>query len=187
MPRKSTTVIAPVELIERQIHIVRGQRVMLDSDLADLYGTTTMALNQAVKRNLDRFPDDFSFHLTESEVAALISQIVISKPGRGGRRKPARVFTEHGIAMLSSVLNSPTAIRVNIQIIRTFVRLRRLLATPGELVTQLQQLAETVQLHDRQIKVVTDVLNKMMEPPPQPAKKGRIGFQPPNSESGATS
>ncbi len=183
MPRKSTAEIASPDLIERRIHIVRGQRVMLDSDLADLYGTTTMALNQAVKRNLDRFPDDFSFHLTEPEVAALISQIVISKPGRGGRRKPTRVFTEHGIAMLSSVLNSLTAVRVNIQIIRTFVRLRRLLATPGELVTQLQQLAETVQLHDRQIKAITDVLTRMMEPPPEPAKKGRIGFQPPDSMS----
>ena len=179
MPRKTTTEPVPVELIEHRIHIVRGQRVMLDSDLADLYGTTTMALNQAVKRNLDRFPEDFSFHLTEQEVANLISQIVISKPGRGGRRKPTRVFTEHGIAMLSSVLNSPTAVRVNIQIIRTFVRMRRLLATPGELVTQLQQLAETVQLHDRQIKAVTDVLTRMLEPVPEPAKKGRIGFRSP--------
>lgn len=181
MSRKSPTEIASAELIERRIHIVRGQRVMLDSDLADLYGTTTMALNQAVKRNLDRFPEDFSLHLTEQEVAALISQIVISKPGRGGRRKPTRVFTEHGIAMLSSVLNSPTAVRVNIQIIRPFVRMRRLLATPGELVTQLQQLAETVQLHDRQIKAVTDVLTRMLEPVPEPPKKGRIGFQSPDS------
>ena len=90
------------------------------------------------------------------------SQIATSNEGRGGRRYQPRVFTEHGIAMLSSVLNSPTAVRVNIQIIRTFVRLRRLLATPGELVTQLQQLAETVQLHDRQIKAITDVLTKMM-------------------------
>lgn len=88
---------------------------------------------------------------------------------------------EHGIAMLSSVLNSPTAVRVNIQIIRTFVRMRRLLATPGELVTQLQQLAETVQLHDRQIKAVTDVLTRMLEPIPVPAKKGRIGFRPPET------
>ena len=100
--------------------------------------------------------------MTLQEVAALRSQIVTSNEGRGGRRSQPRVFTEHGIAMLSSVLNSPTAVRVNIQIIRTFVRLRRLLATPGELVTQLQQLAETVQLHDRQIKAITDVLTEMM-------------------------
>ena len=187
MPRKLTTVIAPVELIERQIHIVRGQRVLLDSDLADLYGVETKVLNQAVQRNSDRFPEDFAFPLTPQEFANLKSQIVTSSLGHGGRRKLPWAFTEHGIAMLSSVLNSPTAVRVNIQIIRTFVRLRRLLATPGELVTQLQQLAETVQLHDRHIKAITDVLTKMMEPPPQPAKKGRIGFQPPNSESGASS
>ena len=160
---------------------------MLDSDLADLYGVETKVLNQAAQRNPDRFPEDFSFQLTLQEFAALKSQFVTSNVGRGGRRKLPWAFTEHGIAMLSSVLNSPTGVRVNIQIIRTFVRLRRLLATPGELVTQLQQLAETVQLHDRKIKTITDVLTKMMEPPPQPAKKDRIGFQPPNSESGASS
>ncbi len=172
----------PVELIERRIHIVRGQRMMLDSDLADLYGTTTAALNQAVKRNLDRFPDEFSFLLIQQEVASLISQIVISSSEHGGRRKPPRVFTEHGVAMLSSVLNSPMAVHVNIQIIQTFVRMRRLLATPGELVSQLQQLAETVQLHDHQIKAIADVLTQMMEPPPDPDKKGRIGFQPTNQD-----
>ena len=147
MPRKPTTKIASAELIERRIHIVRGQRVMLDSDLANLYGVPTHRLNEQVTRNRDRFPEDFSFQLTQQEVANLISQIAISSSGHGGRRKLPWAFTEHGIAMLSSVLNSPTAVRVNIQIIRTFVRMRRLLATPGELVTQLQQLAETVQLH----------------------------------------
>jgi len=122
---------------------------MLDSDLARLYGVTTAALNQAVRRNADRFPGDFAYPLTRQEVADLISQIVISKPGpgdpsmsqfatpkpsRGGRRKLPWAFSEHGVAMLSSVLRSPTAVRVNIEIMRTFVRLRRLMATPGELV-----------------------------------------------------
>ncbi len=181
MPRKPTTKIASAELIERRIHIVRGQRVMLDSDLANLYGVPTHRLNEQVTRNRDRFPEDFSFQLTQQEVANLISQIAISSSGHGGRRKLPWAFTEHGIAMLSSVLNSPTAVRVNIQIIRTFVRMRRLLATPGELVTQLQQLAETVQLHDRQIKAVTDVLTRMLEPIPEPAKKGRIGFRAPGT------
>jgi hypothetical protein len=153
--------------------------VILDSDLADLYGVPTKVLNQAVRRNGERFPDDFAFQLTLQEVANLRSQFVTSNEGRGGRRYQPWAFTEHGIAMLSSVLNSPVAVQVNIQIVRTFVRLRRLLATPGELVSQLQQLAETVQLHDRQIKAITDVLTKMMEPPPEPAQKGRIGFQPP--------
>lgn len=154
---------------------------MLDSDLADLYGVPTKVFNQAVQRNAERFPDDFSFQLTPQEFAALRSQIVTSKVGHGGRRYLPFAFTEHGIAMLSGVLNSPLAIQMNLQIIRTFVRLRRLLSTPGELVTQLQQLAETVQLHDRQIKVITDVLTKLMEPPPNPPKKGRIGFQSPDS------
>ena len=181
MPRKSTSTITKPELIERRIHIVRGQRVMLDSDLADLYGVPTHRLNEQVTRNRDRFPDDFSFQLTQQEVANLISQIAISSSGHGGRRKLPWAFTGHGIAMLSSVLNSPTAVRVNIQIIRTFVRMRRLLATPGELVTQLQQLAETVQLHDRQIKAVTDVLTRMLELVPESAKKGRIGFRAPDT------
>jgi hypothetical protein len=151
--KKTTPVVSPNE-IEQSIHIVRGQRVMLDSDLAKLYGVTTSALNQAVKRNLDRFPDDFAYPLTKQEFTALMSQNVISKSGRGGRTKSPWVFTEQGVAMLSSVLKSPTAARVNVEIMRTFVRLRRLMATPGDLVEQLTKLAETVQWHDEQIRGV---------------------------------
>jgi hypothetical protein len=169
------------EQIERAIQIVRGQRVMLDADPARLYGVTTMALNQAVKRNAERFPPDFAFRLTRQEFTALISQTVTSKPGRGGRRKLPWVFTEHGVAMLSSVLRSTRAARVNVAIMRAFVRLRRLLATPGELVEQIAKLAETVQLHDDQIKAIVQVLQQMMEKPPdQP--KGRIGFHSPPPE-----
>jgi hypothetical protein len=167
-----------VEQIERAIQHVRGQRVLLDADLARLYGVTTGALNQAVKRNADRFPPDFAFRLSREEEAALMSQSVISKPARGGRRKLPWAFTEHGVAMLSSVLRSREAARVNVAIMRAFVRLRRLLATPGELVEQLTRLAETVQLHDEQIKAVAQVLRQMMEKPSEPPK-GRIGFQPP--------
>ena len=177
MAKKAASNLIAQEQLESVIHIVRGQRVMLDSDLAELYGTTTMALNQAVKRNEERFPEDFSFVLGEQEFANLISQTVISSLGHGGRRKLPRVFTEHGVAMLSSVLRSPTAVRVNIEIMRTFVRLRRLLATPGELVAQINQLAETVKLHDHQIKAISDVLRKMMEPPPPTTPKRRIGFR----------
>jgi hypothetical protein len=148
---------------------------MLDSDLARLYGVTTSALNQAVKRNPERFPRDFAYQLTGSEFAELKSQSVTSKTRRGGRTKLPWVFTEHGVAMLSSVLNSPTAARVNVEIMRTFVRLRRLMATPGELVEQLTKLAETVQWHDDQIKVIREVLQQMLERPEQP--KRRIGFQ----------
>ena len=175
--KKPTTSVILVEQIESVIHIVRGQRVMLDSDLAELYGTTTMRLNEQVSRNSDRFPADFSLVLTQQEFAGLISQIAISKVGRGGRRKLPRVFTEHGVAMLSSVLRSPTAVKVNIEIMRAFVRLRRLLATPGELVAQINQLAETVKLHDDQIKAIADVLRQMMEPPPRPVSKHRMGFR----------
>jgi hypothetical protein len=184
--KKKQPVSVSVEQIEQRIHIVRGQRVMLDSDLAKVYETTTMALNQAVKRNLKRFPDDFAFQLTQQEFSDLISQSVISSSGHGGRRKLPWVFTEHGVAMLSSVLHSRIAVQVSIEIVRVFVRLRRLLATPGELVAQLQRLAETVQLHDEHIKVITDVLRKLMEPPPQPPR-GRIGFQTPESTDGIES
>lgn len=186
MAKKNELTPVSAELIESQIYIVRGQRVMLDADLAKLYGVPTKAFNQAVQRNAQRFPEDFSFRLTQQEFTNLRSQIVTSSLGHGGRRYLPRVFTEHGVAMLSSVLNSRTAIRVNIEIMRAFVRLRRLLATPGELAAQIQKLAETVQLHDDQIKVITEVLRKLMEPPPQPPK-GRFGFYMPQSEDRAKS
>jgi hypothetical protein len=165
--------IAPDE-IQQMVRVVRGQRVMLDFDLARLYGVPTSALNQAVRRNAVRFPDDFAYPLTRQEFSDLISQIVISSSEHGGRRKLPWAFTEHGVAMLSSVLRSPTAVRVNIEIMRIFVRLRRLMATPGELVEQLTRLAETVQLHDGQIKAIAQVLNKLMEPPSEPMRP--IGF-----------
>ncbi len=186
MAKRKQSVQVSAEVLENQIHIVRGQRVMLDEDLAKLYDVPTKVFNQAVKRNLERFPDDFSFQLTLQKVTILRSQIATSSLGHGGRRYLPRAFTEHGVAMLSSVLNSQRAIDVNIEIIRAFVRLRRLLATPGELVAQLQKLAETVQLHDEQIKVITDVLRKLMEPPPQPPK-GRIGFHVPERDLSAES
>ena len=172
--KKSNRRITTSAQIEQAIHIFRGQRVLLDSDLAVLYGVTTRVLNQQVSRNLDRFPEDFAFQLTQQEFTTLMSQIVTSKPSRGGRRKRPWAFTEQGVAMLSSVLNSPTAVKVNIEIMRTFVRLRRLMATPGELVEQLTKLVETVQLHDDQIKVISQVLQQMLEKP-TPSRRS-IGF-----------
>jgi len=147
VPKPHLGVPSP-DRIEQSIHLIRGQRVMIDSDLARLYGVSTSRLNEQVARNLERFPDDFSFILTWQEFTDLRSQNATASLGHGGRRTPPRVFTEHGVAMLSSVLRSPTAVNVNIAIMRTFVRLRRLLATPGELVQQLTELAETVKLHD---------------------------------------
>jgi hypothetical protein len=187
--KRSAELSVTADEIQGMVRVVRGQRVMLDFDLAKLYGVTTARLNEQVARNRNRFPRDFAYQLTQQEFAGLMSQNAISKPGlggplisqsvvskaaRGGRRKLPWAFTEHGVAMLSSVLRSPTAVRVNIEIMRTFVRLRRLMATPGELVEQLTRLAETVQLHDEQIKAIAQVLNKMMERPEEPQR--RIGF-----------
>ena len=179
--KPATEVTAAPNRIQALVRVVRGQRVMLDFDLAELYGVTTSALNQAVQRNADRFPEDFAYQLSQQEFAGLMSQSVISKPGRGGRRKLPWAFTEHGVAMLSSVLRSPLAVRVNIEIMRTFVRLRRLMATPGELVEQLTRLTETVRLHDDQIKAIAQVLSSMMERPGEP--KRRIGFHVPGDEA----
>jgi hypothetical protein len=172
--KRSTDLLVAPEKIEGMVRIVRGQRVMLDFDLARLYGVTTMRLNEQVARNRDRFPDDFAYQLTQQEVMNLISQNAISSAGHGGRRKLPWAFTEHGVAMLSSVLRSPTAVRVNIEIMRIFVRLRRLMATPGELVEQLTRLAEVVRLHDHEIKAIAQALNRLMERPTEPAR--RIGF-----------
>lgn len=151
---------------------------MLDVDLARLYEVAVGALNQAVKRNSARFPDDFAFQLTKQEVANLKSQIVISS--WGGRRSLPRAFTEQGIAMLSSVLKSEKAALVNIAIMRAFVKLRRLLATPGELAQQIAKLAETVDFHDDQIKTITEVLRQMMAEPP---KTREMGFHTIRTES----
>lgn len=153
---------------------------MLDSDLAGFYGVSTKTLNQAVKRNRSRFPKDFAFPLDVQEVTNLKSQIATSSLSHGGKRKTPWVFTEQGVAMLSSVLRSPTAVAVNVEIMRAFVRVRRLLATPGELVAQLTKLAETVQLHDDQIKEITEVFRKMMEPPKEKPNR-RFGFHVPKT------
>jgi hypothetical protein len=172
--KKKTTLKISMADIQNAIHVIRGQRVMLDSDLARLYGVTTRRLNEQVARNKERFPEDFAYQLTQQEFTNLMSQFAISRSGHGGRRKLPLVFTEHGVAMLSSVLRSPTAVQVNIEIMRTFVKLRRLMATPGELVEQLTKLAETVELHDGQIKAIVEVLQQMLEEPPK--TKRRIGF-----------
>lgn len=176
MTKSAKTILVSAQQLERKIFIIRGQRVMLDSDLAKLYGVPVKRLNEQVQRNKDRFPGDFAFQLTQNEYADLKSQIATSSSGHGGKRKLPWVFTEHGVAMLSSVLRSPRAVQVNIEIVRAFVRLRRLLATPGELVAQLNELAETVQLHDHQIKQIADVLRRMMEPPKDNTPRRRIGF-----------
>jgi len=166
--------LAKISPIESRIHLLRGCRVMLDSDLADLYGVQTRALVQAVKRNRSRFPDDFMFQLTQAESRISRSQTVISSQHsrHGGRRYAPYAFTEQGVAMLSSVLRSPRAIRVNVEIMRAFVRLRQILGHNVDLAQKLDALEKR---YDRQFKVVFDAIRQLMEPPAKAQKQ--IGFR----------
>jgi phage regulator Rha-like protein len=157
--------------VERRILILRGERVLVDADLAELYGVETRALIQAVKRNAARFPEDFMFQLTAKEYANLRSQTVTSRSW-GGRRTPPYAFTEQGVAMLSSVLRSERAIAVNVEIIRAFVRLRELLATHADLARKLVALEKK---YDAQFRVVFDAIRELMTPPPKPRRQ--IGFR----------
>jgi hypothetical protein len=159
--------------------LLRGEKVLLDADLANLYGVTTKALVQAVQRNKTRFPPDFAFRLTAQEFAALRSQTVTSKnPGRGGRRYPPYAFTEQGVAMLSSVLRSERAVVVNIEIMRAFVRLRRILAVNAELAGRLDEVEQRLGGHDEQFVQVIRAIRQLMEPPAGPPRR-RIGFHVP--------
>jgi hypothetical protein len=168
--------LVPRERIEQTILLIRGHRVMLDADLAKLYGVTTFNLNKAVKRNVDRFPDDFMFRLSAQETASLTFQIGISKSrGRGGRRYAPYVFTEQGVAMLSSVLRSKRAIQVNIAIMRAFVKLRELVTSHRGLASKLVLLERKVGGHDGQIRSLFDAIRQLMEPPVP--KSRRIGFK----------
>ncbi len=164
--------IIPLDTIERAIFFIRGHKVMLDADLAKLYDVTTFNFNKAVKRNLDRFPRDFMFQLTAEEAHALRFQIGMSKrSGRGGRRYVPYAFTEQGVAMLSSVLRSKRAVQVNIAIMRTFVRLREMIASNKELAKCLNELEKK---YDAQFKVVFDTIRALMAPADEPQR--RIGF-----------
>ncbi len=180
MPKKTRSLIRkspPVLIasIERRIYLVRGQKVMLDADLAQLYNVPTSRLNEQVKRNRKRFPADFMFRLSPEEASILISQNAISSLGHGGRRKPAYAFTEQGVAMLSSVLNSDRAVHVNIAIMRAFVKLRQIIATHRELADKLAELEKKFQTHDQQIEAVFDAIRQLLEPLAPPSKR-RIGF-----------
>jgi hypothetical protein len=173
----------PAERIDRSILLIRSHKVMLDADLAELYGVETKALNRAVKRNLNRFPEDFMFQLTADEfenlkyhigTSNLKSQFAISSSGWGGRRHPPYVFTEQGVAMLSSVLRSKRAVRVNIEIVRAFVRLCRILSSHKDLARKLEELERKVGAHDQQIQAVFQAIRQLMAP--QEPKKRKIGF-----------
>lgn len=168
----SNTDLMPSERIERAIYLIRGEKVMLDRDLALLYDVETKVLNRAVKRNLQRFPLDFMFQLTPEEADSLRCQIGASKKGRGGRRYLPYVFTEQGVAMLSSVLNSERAILVNIEIMRAFVKLRQILASHTELSRRLDELESK---YDKQLRVVFDAIRRLTATPFRDRKQ--IGFR----------
>jgi len=173
---KHTTWVVSLEQIEQRILVIRGQKVMLDFHLAHLYGVPTKSLNLAVRRNLKRFPEDFMFQLTEQEftqVRALLRlQFETSK--RGGRRYRPYVFTEQGVAMLSTALHSERAIQVNIAIMRAFVSLRQMLGTHKELALKLKQLEMRLEKHDEDIHAIFEAIRQLMAPPEPP--KRRIGF-----------
>jgi len=163
-------VAIPTERIERAILLIRGQKVMLDADLAAMYGVTTSNLNKAVSRNKERFPADFMFPLTDDEAESLRFQFGISKT-RGGRRYAFQVFTEQGVAMLSSVLRSPRAVAVNIEIMRAFVRLREILSSHADLARRLDDLERK---YDQQFAVVFQAIRELMKPPRRKTKE--IGY-----------
>ena len=164
--------IVPVEIIESKILLLRGRKVMLDRDLAALYGVRTKALNQAVKRKVKRFPEDFMFRLTKAEMRNWKSQFVTSNSRvKMGLRKTPCAFTENGISMLSSVLNSERAINVNIQIMRTFTRLMEIISAHKDLACRLDELESE---YDAQFKIVFDAIRGLMAVPEKPKK--RIGF-----------
>ncbi|MBN2559320.1 MAG: ORF6N domain-containing protein [Phycisphaerae bacterium] len=164
----------PALRVEGMIYVIRGQRVMLDSDLATLYGVKTKELNKAVNRNRDRFPPDFVFPLVAEEVAHLRFQIGTSNEGRGGRRYLPYAFTEHGVAMLSGVLRSKRAVQVNVAIMRAFVRLRSLLATHHELAAKLTELERRVASSEEGIQTLFEAIRQLMAPA-EPRRK-QIGF-----------
>jgi ORF6N domain len=169
---KAIKTVPPVDAL---ILTVRDRRVILDSDLAGIYGVTTSALNQAVSRNLSRFPIDFAFQLKRQELGALISQTVISKSGRGGRTKLPWVFTEHGAIMLASVLNSPVAVEASVRVVRAFIYFREQLAANRELARKVAELEGHVGRHDQAIRELFEAIHQLLEPPAG-TQRPEIGF-----------
>lgn len=164
--------LIPQEVIEQKILLIRGHKVMLDKDLAALYGVSTTRLNEQVKRNAARFPEDFMFQLNNEEFKNLMSQIAISR--WGGTRKLPYVFTEHGAIMAANVLNSERAVEMSIRIVRTFIKLRQILSNHKELAHKLAELERKIEKHDSEIKGIFEAIRQLMAPPEKP--KRRIGF-----------
>src|SRR6202047_5316828 len=178
-----TSSTIPVERMERAIYLIRGEKVMLDSDLAALYGVSTARLNQQVNRNVERFPDDFMFQLTTAEFKVLMLQIATSKKGRGGRRKLPLVFTEHGAIRAANVLNSKRAVQMSVFVVRAFLKMRALLGNKRDLAQKLasleKELKKRLDVHEAVIVTILQRVMDIIDPPafPQPPKP-RIGFAP---------
>ncbi len=171
---KESENLVPAEIIQNKIFLIRSRKVMFDKDLAQLYGVSTGRLNEQVKRNIKRFPADFMFQLTKNEFRRLVSQFAISS--WGGQRKLPYVFTEQGVAMLSSVLNSDRAIEVNIQIMRVFVRLKELMMSHKDLARKIEALEGKFKDHDKKFTLVFEAIRQLLSPPEAP--KGKMGFHP---------
>jgi hypothetical protein len=174
MPQPTRVIVATVD---QRIHVLRGERVILDFDLAQVYGVTTKALNQAVRRNRRRFPQDFAFRLTRAELKILRSQFVTASRNWGGRRQPPRAFTEHGAIMAAALLNSLRAVEMSVYVVRAFVRLRNLARSQTRLAVMLRTLERRVAQHDVGLKRVIAAVRQLMEPPSKARRP--IGFLPP--------
>jgi hypothetical protein len=175
MSKKENLVVVPDELVMNKIYLIRNQKVMLDSDLAELYLVETKVLNQQVKRNLKRFPDDFMFQLSEQEFTNLKSQFVTSS--WGGKRKLPFVFTEQGVAMLSGILNSDRAIAVNIQIMRVFTKIRQMLSDNTDLRLEIEKIKNKLDNHDKNMEIVFRYLDELIEKNETPKERNKIGFK----------
>ncbi len=174
---KQSLVIIPDETVMNKIYFIRGQKVMLDKDLAELYGSETKRLKEAVKRNNERFPKDFMFELNSSEFQSLRTQFASSKNGRGGDRYMPMVFTEHGVLMLSSVLNSPKAIQVNIQIMRIFTRFRQMLTENTELRLAIEKLEKKTENNSKNIEVVFQYFDELIVKKEKMKPRKQIGYK----------
>jgi len=181
MPKKTSIALAlPEPDIVSRIFVIRGQKVMIDRDLAEMYGVETRVLKQAVRRNLSRFPEDFMFEMTSEELNNWRSQFVTSNSDKMGLRYLPFCFTEQGVAMLSSVLNSETAIQVNIQIIRVFAKMKQVLLDNKHLMLKMEQLEKTVSKHDKEILAIFNAVKKLIEQPLKP--RNPIGFPYPGKK-----
>ena len=183
MAKKQTELMVPDELVMNQIYFIRGQKVMIDRDLAALYGVETRILNQAVKRNILRFPEDFMFQMSKKELENWKSQFVISNSDKMGLRNPPSCFTEQGVAMLSSVLNSEKAINVNIQIIRIFTKIRQMLADNTELRLEIEKIKKKLDNHGKNMEIVFRYLDELVEKKNDKRPRKLIGYKTPKKQT----